>query len=289
MGNLIKILKISRIALVVLMSVFLVTISIDAVDNYNNISDSIIGNILGMEKKGPCPRDMVYVADGEMKFCMDRYEASPSSNCLFSAPGSHNETTLNLSDAECRAESEAGREPWIYLSKVQARILCLRSGKRLATPEEWFAASLGTPDKESGFTGDDCQLDKNWEDQPGPTGSGRDCVSATGVYDMGGNVWEWVSGEVREGKYNNVDLPSSGYVDSVDFSGIPVDTGKESNPDYHNDFLWIKKDGIRIIARGGYWESGEKGGKFSSYVVAPAGFAGQGIGFRCAKDTDQDH
>jgi formylglycine-generating enzyme required for sulfatase activity len=63
----------------------------------------------------------------------------------------------------------------------------------LPTDKEWLQVALGTPDKETGWDSDDCQVENNWDIQPGLAGTGKNCVSAAGAYDMIGNVWEWTN------------------------------------------------------------------------------------------------
>lgn len=275
--------KIARSLIIGIIAVVLATIGIDAADNYDNMSDSIIGRMLGGES-GPCPSDMVFVPTEDGGFCLDRYEASPGSDCPNSSPTSQFETRENVELKSCKPVSEPGKTPWRYISQSQAAVACAKAGKRLPSEEEWYLASLGTPDPRDNWTENDCQVDGNWNSRPGETGSGLNCLSSYGAYDMVGNVWEWVKGEVIDGQYMGRDLPDSGYIVSADSNGVPAAT-RTNNPDpnYNNDYLWIKNSGLKAMARGGYWNSQDEAGIYSIYLVADPSYTGTGIGFRCAK------
>jgi hypothetical protein len=125
-----------------------------------------------------CPADMVRV--GQTDVCIDRYEAS--------ADGS-------------AARSVAGVAPWVSQHQKQAGNRCDKAGKRLCTAAEWQAACGGGQAYPYGgaFVAGQCN-DSNdgqcLQDGTGvlPTGSKARCVGAApGLYDMSGNVWEWLA------------------------------------------------------------------------------------------------
>ncbi len=264
-------------------AVIFVTIGINAADNYDNISQSIVGRLILGKNKGPCPDDMAYVPKENGGFCIDKYESSPSNDCSYKNVTDQIQSRDNLDSVNCSAQSVAGKEPWRFISQTQAQTACAKAGKRLPTNEEWYLASLGTPDKNPSGT-DDCQIVSNWMSQPGLTGSGVNCVSSYGAFDMIGNVWEWVKGEANEGIFESQTMPESGYIKAVDTNGVPIETdlnGPEDN--YNKDYFWIKNSDIRGLARGGYWQNGTDAGVYAMYMVSPPNFAETGIGFRCAK------
>ena len=231
-----------------------------------------------------CPSDMVFVPSNEGGFCLDKYEASADENCAYPEPSSQYETRINLDTSACKPVSVSGAIPWRAISQDQAAVACAKAGKRLATNKEWLAGSLGTPDKARDWIADDCQVNNNWEDQPGLTGSGHSCISAAGAYDMIGNVWEWVEGAAIDGKYNNKELPDAGYVDSLDGESLPGITNNNTpNENYNEDYFWVKKNGPRGIVRGGYWNNKSDAGQYSVYMVASPGSVEAGIGFRCVR------
>jgi hypothetical protein len=231
-----------------------------------------------------CPSDMVFVPGSTGGFCLDKYEASAGSGCSIKDPASQDETRSNLENASCQPASQPGTIPWRYISQNQAAVACAKVGKRLPTNEEWLAGALATPDKASNWGADDCQVSNNWSQQPGPTGSGKNCVSGVGAYDMIGNVWEWVEGTVEDGKYQGNALPDDGYIKGVNSLAMPSETNPDqADPNYYNDYLWIKKTGSRGISRGGYWANNADAGAYSVYLVTPPSSVGPGTGFRCAK------
>jgi formylglycine-generating enzyme required for sulfatase activity len=82
------------------------------------------------------------------------------------------------------------------LNLYEARDGCTSMGKRLCTPGEWEIACRGPelwdwPYGES-YDNDRCNTHKNYVT---PSGTFAGCVSAYGVYDMSGNLAEWVEGD----------------------------------------------------------------------------------------------
>ncbi len=278
--------KALKFALVIVLSVFLVSITVDAADHRGDFSKSIIGRVLAGKESGPCPEGMVLVEDDKGGFCIDQYEVSANEKCPYVDPSNEKESALNLNDPECLPVSVVGEIPWRNLTQIQAVNLCAKAGKRLPTSEEWFAASLGTPDKDRGWGKDDCQVSSNWSAQPGPSGTASNCVSYAGAYDMVGNVWEWVKGDITDGVYKDVQMPSDGYIKAVSADGLPLETDPD-NPveSYNGDYLWLKKGGARGVARGGYWANKGEAGQYSFYAVTEPTFSGTGVGFRCVKDA----
>jgi len=138
--------------------------------------------------KGPCPPDMVDVSVA----CIDRYEAP----------------------------NEAGAMPLVMQSAPEAEAWCKERGKRLCTEDEWLRACQGPKGLAypygSKYQEHHCNQDAtkylapNWGklgrwpapeaaaevkrlNQSEPSGKRPTCVSAEGVYDLTGNVAEWVA------------------------------------------------------------------------------------------------
>lgn len=237
-----------------------------------------------MVKNDNCPEDMVFVGNDKGGFCVDKYENSTGAKCPLSNPANQEESRTNLDSPDCRPEAKAASIPWVNITQRQAMAACAKAGKRLPTNQEWHQASLGTSDPKDGWAADDCQVDSNWDIQPGPAGSGKNCVSGAGAYDMIGNVWEWVNGLVENGEIDGRILPDEGYVQAMDNDFLPSSTDANTpDSDFNEDYMWLKKNGQRAVARGGYWGNKSEAGANSLYIVSPATYAGVGMGFRCVK------
>lgn len=262
---------------VIIISIIITTVGIKATDDLRN------GKGLEVEQYGVCPEGMVQVLAPKGDFCIDKYENSASQDCQFSNPATQEETRRNLDASACKAAVAKGAVIWRNISQNQASIACARAGKRLPTNQEWSLAALGTPDKNEDWLASDCNVNGNWAGGIGLTGSGDNCVSSAGAQDMTGNVWEWVSGTVNDGLYENKKLPGQGYVKAVDENGMPSATSEAPDHNYYNDYASIKNSGTRAIARGGYWANRGEAGQYSAYIVYEPSFAGESIGFRCVK------
>jgi hypothetical protein len=173
---------------------------------------------------GLCPPDMASIDD---RYCIDRFEGT-----LIEILPNGDERTFDQSQTVeghvVRASNVKGGRPQGYISAVQAEQACKRSGKRLCAPSEWKKACKG-PDKLQygysatneagrcndhgrspmmavfGLSGERDQAHK-WTVQKmndpqlnqlsntvTPSGSHEGCTNGYGVYDMVGNLHEWVN------------------------------------------------------------------------------------------------
>jgi formylglycine-generating enzyme required for sulfatase activity len=227
---------------------------------------------------------MVYVTFNKGNFCIDKYENSLSDQCQFINPTDTSQSQTNIGDKACQSLSVGGGTPWINITQEQAMLACTKAGKRLPTNAEWQAAALGTPDKSTDWNQDDCQVDKNWSAQPGATGSGKNCLSFVGAYDMIGNVWEWVDGTIDNNTFAGRQLPPEGYIQSMNMNDdLPAETASTSNSTLYNDYFWVKDSKTRGLIRGGYWANKADAGQYSAYAVFLPSDYGTTIGFRCVK------
>jgi formylglycine-generating enzyme required for sulfatase activity len=271
--------RIIKGALVVVLTSVMATLTINAGDNFNNISESLLGSVLNIEQ-GTCPDDMVFVSTESGGFCIDRYEASPSDECLFENPANQDESRANIDKAKCVPVSEPQKTPWVFIAQHQASLACAKAGKRLPTNDEWYRAAMGTPDSPGAGV---CGIGKQVT-SPFQTATFQECVSIAGAYDMIGNVWEWVDETVQDGVYRKQTLPQEGYVSSVGTDGVPTETTKEGPDDnFNEDYFWINAEGVRGMFRGGYWGLEERAGVYGVYSVMSPSFVGPGLGFRCVK------
>lgn len=134
-----------------------------------------------------CPSDMVNV----LGTCMDRFEAP----------------------------NEEGTKPFAGLTAIEGEAWCSNRGKRLCSESEWMKACQGRAKQNypygPKYERSRCNDDKTWKapnwelisiypapagkaeidrlNQADLSGSRTGCVSEDGVYDLTGNVVEWVT------------------------------------------------------------------------------------------------
>jgi formylglycine-generating enzyme required for sulfatase activity len=174
-------------------------------------------------------------------YCVDRYEAS----LVEVLPNGEDRPFSPFSSVEgriVRAVSEPGLVPQAHINAVQAAEACRRSGKRLCKPAEWKKACMGPEKKVYGYGdenvprrcndhgrspvtalfggGGDPSSPRfwNWEHMNDPqlnqlpntvakTGEHGGCTNGYGVYDMVGNLHEWVddpAGTFLGGYYQDI-------------------------------------------------------------------------------------
>jgi formylglycine-generating enzyme len=179
------------------------------------------------------------VSSGSHAFCIDRWEAATiemGAGHDRVHPGWEPVTGLTV-----RAVSREGVIPQGYISKVEAESACTNAKKRLCTGDEWERACRGKSpstfpygdERKAGYCndagraplaslypelGDDVYASNQAMNDPrinqapntvARTGTFRKCKSAFGVYDMVGNLHEWVAdtsgvrGTFRGGYYQD--------------------------------------------------------------------------------------
>jgi sulfatase modifying factor 1 len=187
----------------------------------------------------PCPNGMAFV-DG--RFCIDRWEAS-----LVEVGADGDTRPFSPYDTPhghaVRAVSSGGVVPQGYISRDQATGACAAAGKRLCNEAEWVTACRGLPPhafpygdaREKGACNDSgiSPLHVFFPEAPetyasGPmndrrlnqqantvakTGAFSRCSNALGVFDMVGNLHEWVASAhptFRGGYYLDTHLNGDG-------------------------------------------------------------------------------
>ena len=105
-----------------------------------------------------------------------------------------------------------GQKPKVNITFNGAKSLCEQAGKRLCSGNEWVRACKGRGNASypygKRFNANKCiTVDKEDEERRrSASGSMRSCKSASGAYDMSGNVAEWTSDQrVRGGYYASYD------------------------------------------------------------------------------------
>ena len=148
---------------------------------------------------------MIKVTTESGSFYIDAYEASRA-----------NATAETFGTAGTLACSYRGTFPWGNITYEDARIACLDAGKRLCTQEEWMAACGKTYPYGDSFVEKTCNDKSNIEEQNAnlskygsgysamTTGQKSNCKTPTGIYDMSGNLREWVQdGILMGGAFNS--------------------------------------------------------------------------------------
>lgn len=264
-----------KASLVIVGAVLLSTLAINASDVFRGIEGSLSG--LAIESTGPCGSGAVLMQLSDGALCVDTYEASPGDGCDVVDPQSEVDTQVNIDNGSCAAVSMPDAVPWRFVSLTQAQQLCARAGKRLLTNEEWYQTVLGMGDMSS------CAVSTKGQVQQTGVSS---CVTPAGVHDMIGNVWEWVSGEVNEGVYEERTLPGSGYVSLVSGDGMVLETSDQPQAEFGEDYAWTDENDVRGMLRGGFYGSDTDAGIFTLNASVPLNFKTNGVGFRCAKDLN---
>jgi len=187
----------------------------------------------------PCPAPMVHVDD----FCIDPYEGAleeQASDGSWSAASPY----LTVADRVVRAIPAAGITPQGYISGAEAAEACAASGKRLCTSTEWLSACRGAAKTMwpygnahlDGACNDDYPghpavtffgtsngiWDTTHMNNPGINqqpntvakgGAFAQCVTPTGIFDLHGNLHEWIddpAGTFRGGFYADASLNGPG-------------------------------------------------------------------------------
>ncbi len=127
---------------------------------------------------------MVLVQSGQERFYMARHEVTVEQMKAFD-PDYHPAYTY----------FEDAKMPATAISFTQARAYCEAQGKRLPTSDEWVVACGGIEGSAYAYGNNfDPNLArvgrKNWTDGPKAVMSYEE--NKAGLYDMSGNVWEWV-------------------------------------------------------------------------------------------------
>jgi formylglycine-generating enzyme len=166
-----------------------------------------------------CPRDMALV---DSSVCVDKWEAS----LVHARTGRALSPYENPKETPIKAVSRSGAVPQAYISKIQAEAACTAAHKRLCAEGEWLKACQGRnptqyycndhgtsplatyyPNAAQAYSSNDAMNDARLNRLPNTvarTGSHRRCRNSYGIFDMVGNVHEWIAdpaGTFRGGYY----------------------------------------------------------------------------------------
>lgn len=208
------------------------------VDTADALTDTATSDVV--VEPSVCPEEMVLINE---KFCIDRYEASVENpvNGTWEPHSPYHTPSGN----SFRSVSKPYVTPQAHISGEMAQVACENSGKRLCTSEEWLLSCRGTEERifpyGSTYQSNACNdvyadghplihyfgtsegiwdaqhmNDPNINQQPNSlakTGAFDNCVTPEGVYDLHGNIHEWVaddSGTFRGGFYADASINGTG-------------------------------------------------------------------------------
>ena len=153
-----------------------------------------------------------------------------------------------------RLQGATGAHPAVGMSRLDAKAYCARIGGRLPTEAEWeYAARAGSRERYYDTLSAIAWFENNSDDHSHPVA--QKTPNAFGLYDMLGNVYEWV----LDRYYNKYD-------DTTDEIEEPLPPNSSA------------------VTRGGAWHSNAKGVRVSNRIEVPRDYADYDTGFRCALD-----
>ncbi|HYP74347.1 MAG TPA: SUMF1/EgtB/PvdO family nonheme iron enzyme [Polyangiaceae bacterium] len=243
------------------------------------------------DSRRPCPPEMSFSAGT----CMDRYEARllerGEDGSLSPFPPFERPTAKR---AAFVAESRAGVRPQAYISQVEAASACQNAGKRLCTLSEWYRSCRGEQNTlypyGAKFTRGRCNVgkahllsmlhgsdpnawsyeksfnDPKLDQRPGflaETGAYPECVTSAGVFDLVGNLHEWVADRVDASIAQKMPLRA----------GIRARIGNNLG---------------KGVFMGGFFSTTNEHGEGCEFVTMAhePGYHDYSTGFRCCKDPE---
>lgn len=264
--------KFVKVGGIIFAALIFTTAFIDATDTFSGRGGTMLSQLIGAGGS-VCPAGMIHMPAALTFTCVDEFEASASNSCQLEVPSGQIDTEVNIAKQSCVPLSSSGKIPWVHINREQASLLCTRVGKRLPTASEWYQFSIGT-------NADNCNISS-----PGVVSgeTSSECLSAAKVINTVGNVWEWVSDDVIDRKYQDRSLPETGYVVQVDNGGVATITAEEVGSSGREDYFWSDDQGAYGVIRGGFYGSRSDAGVYTLHAQTLPTFSGAAIGFRCVR------
>lgn len=206
------------------------------------------------------PRHKVFLDS----FYLDTFEVTTEQYAQFMSSKSH--TPPEFWDQVDLSRDK--NKPVVGVSWQDANDFCVWAGKRLPTEAEWERAARGTDERKYPWGQEPPSThianfdqkptpEKVYSDRLKPVGSYENGKSPQGVYDMAGNVWEWV-GDWYDKKYYRV--------------------SPKKNPKG-------PERGEEKVMRGGSWDDHPSPLRSSDRSKLLPSERNDSVGFRCAKDV----
>jgi formylglycine-generating enzyme len=158
---------------------------------------------------------------------------------------------------EFRSSLDFPDHPVVGVSWDEATEYARWAGKRLPTEAEWEYAARGGLSGKAFPSGDDINRKEATFSARGTTRVAGLLPNGYGLYDMAGNVREWVMD----------------YYDQHYYASSPVDNPKGP------------EKGKLVVVRGGGWIGGKMCVAVASRIALPSSWVDMAVGFRCAKDA----
>ncbi len=216
-----------------------------------------VGAMALVPRRRGCPAGMISIAS---EFCIDRWEGSVVEVLARGRSRPWTPYGPLRTGVHYRAVSRPGVVPQAYISQVQARAACRAAGKRLCAEAEWERACRG-PTPSTWPYGDTYVPQRCNDHREGPvrrifgpgdvfheqqmndprlnqlagtvarTGAHVRCRNRFGVFDMVGNLHEWVESTTRGGH----GVFRGGYYVDVHQNGAGCDYATRAHwPTYHD-------------------------------------------------------
>ncbi|MEM7206238.1 MAG: SUMF1/EgtB/PvdO family nonheme iron enzyme [Pseudomonadota bacterium] len=246
--------------------------NVTTLDNQiNAVTTGIADRVTALESAGGCPADMAAVGP----ICVDLYEATiwtaASGGTLIADaddPNGDASVTCENNGFGCHneifAQSVSGQTPADNITWFQAAMACANSGKRLLTNAEWQVAATGTDPVDGGSC--------NSSGTIANTGASAGCESSFGVFDMAGNVNEWVADWIQGDAGTSVNANTNAAYGQDRQAGVKP-AGAQGSGSNMPAAIYRGGSALDTDTRNGV--------HFFGANAAPA-FEGNGFGFRCA-------